>query len=95
MKNKFTFISESLKGTIDLRKKSIQIINELLETKQYLKIDGTYSYLIKMTMDSVCDEHVASLKKEYDDKCKELEEIKATSIQQMWINELMHLEKFL
>jgi hypothetical protein len=48
-----------------------------------------------MAMDSVCEENVVSLKKDYDDKCKELEEIKATTIQQMWINELMHLEKFL
>jgi DNA topoisomerase-2 len=95
LKNKFTYISELLKGTIDLRKKAIQTINELLESKQYLKIDGTYNYLIKMAMDSVCEENVVSLKKDYDDKCKELEEIKATSIQQMWINELMHLEKFL
>ena len=95
LKNKFTYISELLKGTIDLRKKAVQTINELLESKQYLKIDGTYNYLIKMAMDSVCEENVVSLKKDYDDKCKELEEIKATSIQQMWINELMHLEKFL
>ena len=46
-------------------------------------------------MNSVCDEKVEILKKEYDTKCSELEEIKNTTIQQMWIKELKHLEKFL
>jgi hypothetical protein len=46
-------------------------------------------------MDSVCEENVATLKKEYDDKLKELDDIKNTSIQTMWLKELSHLEKFL
>jgi hypothetical protein len=95
LKNKFTYITELLKGTIDLRKKTLPIINELLESKKYMKIDETYNYLIKMTMDSVCEENVATLKKEYDDKLKELDDIKNTSIQTMWLKELSHLEKFL
>ena len=95
LKNKFTYISELLKGTIDLRKKTIIVIQELLESKEYIKVDNSYNYLIKMTMDSVCEENVTSLKKEYDDKLKELEIIKNTTIQQMWIKELTHLEKFL
>ena len=48
-----------------------------------------------MTMDSVCEENVAYLKKEYEDKLKELEDIKNTTIEQMWIKELTNLEKFL
>jgi hypothetical protein len=46
-------------------------------------------------MNSVCDEKVELLKKDYDTKCKELDEVKSTSIHKMWIKELTYLEKFL
>jgi DNA topoisomerase-2 len=95
LKNKYTYITEVLKGTIDLRKKSCEIVDELLINKHYMKINNSYSYLVEMSMNSVCDEKVELLKKEYDTKCSELEEIKNTTIQQMWIKELKHLEKFL
>ena len=95
LRNKFTYITELLNGTIDLRKKTIQQIQDILESKTYIKVDDSYNYLVKMTMDSVCEENVAYLKKEYEDKLKELEDIKNTTIQQMWIKELDNLEKFL
>jgi DNA topoisomerase-2 len=95
LRNKFTYITELLNGTIDLRKKTIQQIQDILESKSYIKVDDNYNYLVKMTMDSVCEENVAYLKKEYEDKLKELEDIKNTTIQQMWIKELTNLEKFL
>jgi len=95
LKNKYTYISELLKGTIDLRKKTCEVVDELLQHKHYIKINNSYNYLVEMSMNSVCDEKVEILKKEYDTKCSELEEIKNTTIQQMWIKELKHLEKFL
>lgn len=95
LRNKFTYITELLNDTIDLRKKTIQQIQEILESKKYIKVDDNYNYLVKMTMDSVCEENVAYLKKEYEDKLKELEDIKNTTIQDMWIKELINLEKFL
>ena len=48
-----------------------------------------------MTMDSVCEENVKSLQKDYKDKLDELELIQKTTIQQMWLNELIYLEKFI
>ena len=95
LKNKYTYINETLKGTIDLRKKTSEFIQELLENKKYIKVENTFNYLIKMSMDSVSEDNVESLKKEYEDKCSELVVIKNTTIQQMWLKELTHLEKFL
>ena len=95
LKNKYTYINEVLKGSIDLRKKTSQDIQEVLENKHYIKVENTFNYLIKMSMDSVCEDNVLILKKEYEDKCSELTIIKNTTIQQMWIKELTHLEKFL
>jgi DNA topoisomerase-2 len=95
LKNKHTYICELLKGTIDLRKKTTIEINGILEQKKYVKIENSFNYLIKMTMDSVCEENVEHLQKEYALKMKELDETKKTSIQNMWLKELVELEKFI
>jgi DNA topoisomerase-2 len=95
LKNKYTYINELLLGLLDLRKKSVQQIQDILEEKSYIKYENSYNYLIKMTMDSVCEENVKSLQKEYNDKLAELELIQKTTIQQMWLNELIYLEKFI
>jgi DNA topoisomerase-2 len=95
LKNKHAYICELLKGTIDLRKKTTIEINSILEHKKYVKIENTYNYLIKMTMDSVCEENVEHLEKEYNLKIKELDETIKLSIENMWLNELIQLEKFI
>ena len=92
-RNKYTYIMEVLNDTIDLRKKKSEEIQDLL--KNYMKVEGTYNYLIKMTMDSVSEENVKSLKKEYDSKLKELAELQNTTIEMMWLKELDFLEKAL
>lgn len=92
-KNKYTYIMEVLNGTIDLRKKTSIEIQELL--KDYMKVDSTYNYLIKMAMDSVSEENVKILKKEYDTKTYELDELQKITIENMWLKELAFLEKTL
>jgi DNA topoisomerase-2 len=95
LKNKYTYIMELLAETIDLRKKTGVQIHDLLVSKNYRLIDNTYQYLTKMTMDSVSKENVAKLKKQYDDKSKELEIIQNTTIERMWYNDLEELLKML
>ena len=84
---------ELLNGTIDLRRKKSDEINEML--KGYTKIENSYNYLIKMSMDSVSEENVNTLKKEYDTKQKELSKLMKTTIENMWLNELKVLEESL
>ena len=92
-KNKYTYIMEVLQGTIDLRRKKSDEIQDMLKT--YMKVDNSYHYLIKMSMDSVSEENVKTLKKEYDTKQKELAKLQKTTIQQMWLEELKVLEESL
>jgi DNA topoisomerase-2 len=92
-KNKYTYIMEVLNGTIDLRRKKGDEISEML--KAYVKIENSYNYLIKMSMDSVSEENVKTLKKEYDTKQKELDKLQKTTIENMWIHELKVLEESL
>ena len=97
--NRAKYIKENLDGTIDLRKKNKEQVNQMLESKGYYKImdndenDYNYKYLIKMPMDSVTEENVERLNKERGDKEAELEIIKNTTINKMWLNELDELKK--
>jgi len=88
--NKVKYIKENLDGTIDLRRKKREEVIGMLQDKQYDIIDGDseYKYLTKMTMDSVTDENIEKLFKEKERKTQELEKIKQTTINCMWLTEL-------
>ena len=90
LSNKAKYIQELLNGTIDLRKKKKQEIIDILQDKEYDTIDDDeeFKYLVRMPMDSVSDENVDKLLKDHHSKQDELDRIKATTIQQMWLSEL-------
>jgi DNA topoisomerase-2 len=94
LSNKAKYIQELINGTIDLRKKKKQEITSMLQDKDYDTIDNDqeYKYLIRMPMDSVSEENVDKLLKEHQLKQDELDRIKETTIQQMWLSELDILE---
>ena len=93
--NKAKYIKENLDGTIDLRKKKKDQVVEMLQTKGYdiIDDDANYHYLTKMPMDSVTEENVDKLNKEHGDKAAELEIVKSTTINKMWLTELETLKE--
>jgi DNA topoisomerase-2 len=95
LSNKAKYIKEVLDGTIDLRKKKKQEIMDMLWKKNYDTIDEDleFKYLVKMPMDSVSEENVEKLLKEHGIKNAELEQVKSTTIQEMWLSELSVLEQ--
>ena len=94
LSNKVRYIKEVLEGTIDLRRKKKEQVSQLLFSKNYLVVDNDndYKYLTKLPMDSVTEENIQRLENEQQNKQHELDIIKNTSIQNMWINELEKLE---
>lgn len=93
LSNRAKYIQETLAGTIDLRRKKSQEVTELLNGKGYNLIDGDYKYLVKMPMDSVTEENVDTIMKEKATTETELEILKKTSLEKMWITELNNLDK--
>jgi len=95
LSNKAKYIKENLEGTIDLRKKKKEQVVEMLQTKGYdiIDDDANYHYLTKMPMDSVTEENVEKLYKEHGDKKVELEIVKTTTINKMWLSELETLKE--
>ena len=73
-----------------MRGKKNNQVSELLKSRGYSIIDDDdkYSYLVKMPMDSVTEENVEKILKERDNKNEEVNILKGTSENQLWLNEL-------
>jgi len=95
LSNKAKYVKENLEGTIDLRKKKKEQVNQLLTEKGYDVIDNDvdYKYLVKMPMDIVTEENVDKLFKDHKTKKDELEVLKKITIHVMWSTELDQLKK--
>jgi DNA topoisomerase-2 len=95
LSNKARFVKELLDDTIDLRKKSKEHVNKLLNQKNYNIIDddNEFKYLVKMPMDSVTQEYVDKLQKDNISKLEELQNVKEKSVEQSWYEELDIVKK--
>jgi DNA topoisomerase-2 len=92
LSNRARYIVENLEGTIDLRHKTKEDINTMLETRRFHKIDNDFEYLIKMRMDSVSKENVERLLREKEITDEKLSILKNKTIQNLWSEELTELE---
>jgi DNA topoisomerase-2 len=93
LSNRARYIQEVLDDVVDLRKKSAQAVDALLENRKFQRIDGDYKYLVKMPMDSVTTENVEKIMREKAETERELGVLKATTLEQMWLQELNTLEQ--
>jgi DNA topoisomerase-2 len=97
LSNKAKFIQEQIvePPTLIMRKKKKTEVIAMLKEKGYDIIgdDEEYKYLRNMTIDSVEEENYEKLLKQKGEKEAELEKIKVTTIEQMWLGELKTLEK--
>ena len=68
---------------------------QLLKERDYdiLYEDPDYKYLREMRLSMVEEENYNKLMEERDNKAKELEVLKNTTIEQIWLRELKELEK--
>ena len=92
LSNKARYIEYNLNDKIDLRRKTAVAVDALLVGHSFDKIDGDYKYLIKMPMDSVTAENVEKLLRDRDETVRELEILRGTTLEQMWLRELNTLE---
>ena len=94
--NKARFILEQCDDTIDLRKKKKDEVIGLLKSRNYEVLDGDaeYKYLRTMRIEQVEEENMNKLLKERDEKMKDLEILKKTPIEKMWLSEIVELENY-
>jgi hypothetical protein len=92
--NQARYIKETCDDVIDIRKKKQDAVTDLLTSNCYAKIDGDdrFKYLIDMPMSSLIEENIARLNKKAGDAAAELERVKNTTEQEMWLSELEALD---
>ena len=88
LSNRAKYIQYTLADKIDLRKKTNDQIDEMLIANKFDKINDDYDYLIKMPMNSVSKENVERIMKEKADTELELDTLRKTSLEQLWMREL-------
>lgn len=93
LSNKARYIQETLDRIVDLRNKKANVVTELLTERKFDVVDGDFKYLIKMPMDSVTDEKVAIIMKDKENAVFELEQLRNTSLEELWLSELDVLDK--
>lgn len=88
--NQARYIKETCDDVIDIRKKKQDAVTALLSNNKYAMIDGDdkYKYLIDMPMSSLIEENITKLNNKAAEAAEELETIKNTSEQDMWLREL-------
>ena len=94
LSNKAKFILEQCEDIIDLRKKKKDEVIELLKNRHYDILDGDneYKYLRTMKIEQVEEENMNKLLKEENNKIKELNILKNTTIEKMWLGEIDELD---
>lgn len=88
LKNKIRFLELYIDGTLKINNVPIKEITDFLEKSEFLKIEDSYNYLLSMPIYSLTKEKLDILKNELNKTIKQLKELKETSIQTMWLNEL-------
>jgi len=95
LSNRAKYIQEILDDKLDMRRKTKDVVFELLKTRGYEHIEGDdeYRYLLKMPMDSVTEENVTKLLAERDTTRIAHTKLYETSIQHLWCKDLDELEQ--
>lgn len=86
--NKARFIGEILEETVDLRRKTQTEVDAVLKAKAYDMIDDKYDYLVDMKLGSLTNERVAKLNSERETYQLALDNVRGTTPNAMWLNDL-------
>ena len=93
LSNQAKFIKELYADLVDLRKKTPAQVTEMLTERGYDLVDGGFNYLTKMNMDAVTEEHGQAILDKCEQKKAELALVEKTSCDQMWMTDLIELER--
>lgn len=93
--SKYRFLQMIMKDELVVyRRKRDDVIADL-QKSGFNMVSDSYDYLLKMPVTSFTEEMLEKLQKEIDDVSGRLEDVKKTSVEQMWLNDLDDVEKVL
>jgi len=93
--NKIKFINNVISEKIKIYRQPKNKIEKQLDEFKFMKIDDSFNYLLNLPIYSLTKEKMIELKELYNSKKLELDEIKNTDIDKLWLNDLKNLKKLL
>ena len=91
--NKYNFIHAVIEKKIKIMRVKEEIVVKRMEELLFQKVDGNFSYLLKLPVRSFTKEKLDELNKERLSIKKELEKMEKTEPENLWLKELDNLEK--
>ena len=96
LSSKYLFVKAIVDKTIVVaNKKKDDIVKQIEKQPKILKQDGSYEYLLRMQIYNLTAEKLEELKCQIKSKKEEFDNIKKTSVEDMWTNDLHELKKVL
>jgi len=87
--SKYIFIKSIIEETLIITKRPDEdIIKDLENINKIIKKDDSYDYLLQMPIRSMTQKRMESLMKQIKDKKQELDFIKKSSLEEMWIKDI-------
>lgn len=92
--SKFTFVNGVISNSIVIAKKTdSEIVKQLEKNEKIIKINDSYDYLLSMPMRSMTHENLNRLQDLIKSQKQKLDEIKNTTLENMWLKDLEELEQ--
>jgi len=95
LKAKVRFINDYISENISIHKQTRENIVKQLDDKQYLKIDNSYDYLVKMPIIALTLEKITELENQMFNKQKELDNIVKATDKDLWKQDLDNILKLI
>ena len=95
IKNKTRFIKENIEEIINIRNKTLNEINAILNDREYDKINDTYDYLLSMKIVKLSKEEYLKLCDKRNTLENELERLLDLKPKDVWLEDLQALLKFM
>ncbi len=93
LKSKIIFIKLVVSKKLKImNRKTEEIINDLKKIKKIEPVDGSYDFLLKMSISAITIEKQTKMMQDILKYKDELDKLKNISIQQMWLNDIKELK---
>jgi DNA topoisomerase-2 len=93
LRNKMLFIKNVIEDNIKVSKRSKDEVEADIIKLNLMRVNGTFAYLLNMSIVSLTKEKLIELKEEFDRSKEKIKVLQSTSIEDIWLEELNELKK--
>lgn len=93
LKNKMMFIKSVIEDKIKISKRGREEVESDIIKMNLMRVNGTFAYLLNMSIVSLTKEKLIELKEEFDNSKEKIKILQNTTPEDIWLEELNELKK--